>query len=208
MSGWPTLLVFSWFVAALKSLLRLYHQPVPCQSFVPDLVTILNWPPEEWPYSALNWLVSRVNSATDSWMTGWVGPFTSSRLSSMPSTENPLNLGRVPPTEPPEPRTPPCCEVVPGAKTAYSLTSPPSVFTGNSFTTRPLQAAPSSEDSVWTSSEPADTSTTADTSPTSKIAAVSAVWLDCTAMPFEMDFLKPSFSMTTRYVPTSKLGNT
>ena len=44
--------------------------------------------------------------------------------------------------------------VVPGAKTANSLTSPPSVFTGSSFATRPLNVAPSSEDSVFTSSAP------------------------------------------------------
>src|SRR6266446_3116514 len=141
-------------------------------------------------------------------MTACVGPFTSRRLSSTPSIENPLNRGRVPPIEPPEPSTPPCCVVVPGAKTANSFTSPPSVFTGKSFTTFSLKVAPSSEDSVLTRSAPASTSTTADTSPSSSATFASAVPLDSTVTPFWIDFLNPVFSTVTVYVPTNKFGKT
>src|SRR5260370_5995486 len=141
-------------------------------------------------------------------MTGCVGSFVSTLLSSTPSIENPLNRGRVPPMEPPEPNTPPCCVVVPGAKTANSFTSPPSVFTGKSFTTFPLKVAPSSEDSVLTRSAPASTSTTADTSPSSSATFASAVPLDSTVTPFWTDFLNPVFSTVIVYVPTSKVGKT
>src|SRR5260370_37588495 len=110
--------------------------------------------------------------------------------------------------EPPDPKTPPGCVVVPGAKTANSFTSPPSVFTGKSFTTFPLKVAPSSEDSVLTRSAPASTSTTADTSPSSSATFASAVPLDSTGTPFCTDFLNPVFSTVIVYVPTSKVGKT
>src|ERR1700730_7519362 len=107
-------------------------------------------------------------------MTGWIGPLTYCLLSSTPSTENPLNRGRPPPTDPPDPSTPPGCEVVLGARTANSLTSPPKVPSGNSLATRPLNVALNSEDSTFTTSAPASTSTTADTSPISSSAVASA----------------------------------
>src|SRR5229473_1151723 len=141
-------------------------------------------------------------------MTGCVGPFTSSRLSSTPSIENPLKRGRVPPIDPPDPSTPPCCVVVPGAKTANSFTSPPKVFRGRSWTACPPKVAPSSEDSVFTSSAPAVTSTTAVASPTSSVVATSATWLDSTCTPLLTVFLNPSFSTVTVYEPTSRSGNT
>src|SRR5580704_15365052 len=141
-------------------------------------------------------------------MTGCEGPLTSRRLSSTPSIEKPLKRRRRPPTEPPEPWTPPCCVVVPGANTANSLTSPPSVLTGRSLTTCPLKVAPSSEDSVLTSSAPASTSTVAETSPSSNATLDSAVWLDSTVTPFCIAFLKPVFSTLIVYVPTSRFGKT
>src|SRR4029077_18191587 len=175
----------------------LYSQPAPCQALVPDLVTMLNWPPAEWPYSALNWLVSKVNSATDSWITGCVGPLVSILLSSTPSMVNPLKRGRVPPIEPPEPRTPAVCVVVPGTKTANSLTSPPRVFTGKVFVMRPSIVVLSSEVVVLTNSEPASTSTTAETDPISSGTLASAIWFDSTVTPFRTAFLNPSFSIAT-----------
>src|SRR5258708_29369146 len=141
-------------------------------------------------------------------MTGCVGPFTSSLLSSTPSIENPLKRGRVPPIEPPDPSTPPCCVVVPGASTANSLTSPPVVLIGTSCTARPLNVASSVEDSVLTRSAPASTSTVADTEPNSSSIFASATWFDATATPVCTAFLKPSFSTVIVYVPTSRLGNT
>jgi hypothetical protein len=57
-------------------------------------------------------------------------------------------------------------------------------------------------------SEPASTSTTAETEPTSKRTLASAIWLDSTVTPFCTDFLKPSFSTETVYVPIDKFGKT
>src|SRR5216684_3304957 len=113
-------------------------------------------------------------------MTGCVGPFVSTLLSSTPSIENPLKRGRVPPIDPPEPSTPPCCVVVPGANTANSFTSPPRVLIGTSCTALPLNVASSVELSVLTSSAPSSTCTTADTSPSSSTVAASTTWLDST----------------------------
>src|SRR5215510_12581105 len=141
-------------------------------------------------------------------MTGCVGPFVSSLLSSTPSIEKPLNRGRNPPIEPPEPSTPPSCVVVPGANTANSFTSPPSVPTGISWTAWSPNVAPSSEDSVFTNSAPAVTSTTAVASPTSSVEATSPTWLDSTCTPLLTDFLNPDFSTVTVYEPTSRFGKT
>src|SRR6266436_2852903 len=96
----------------------LYHSPDPCQLFVPVFVTRLNWPPAECPYSALNRLVVRLNSATASGMTVELFPVTPRLLSSTPSTVKLLSRGRVPPTEPPIPVTPPGCATTLGASTA------------------------------------------------------------------------------------------
>src|ERR1700739_326987 len=126
----------------------------------------------------------------------------------MPSMLKPLNRGRVPPIDPPEPSTPPCCVVVPGANTANSFTSPPKVLIGISCTALPLNVASRVELSVLTSSAPASTCTTEDTSPNSSVVAASTTWFHSTFMPLETDFLNPSFSTVTLYVPTSKLGNT
>src|SRR5215472_5368140 len=141
-------------------------------------------------------------------MTGCVGPFVSTLLSSTPSMEKPLKRGRVPPIEPPEPSTPPSCVVVPGANTANSLTSPPSVFSGRSWTACSPNVAPSSEDSVFTNSAPAVTSTTSVAPPTSSVAATSATWFDSTCTPLLTAFLNPDFSAVTLYEPTSRFGNT
>src|SRR5882762_10412821 len=141
-------------------------------------------------------------------MTGCVGPLVSSLLSSTPSIENPLKRGRVPPIEPPEPNTPPCCVVVPGAYTANSLTSPPVVLIGTSCTARPLNVASKVDDSVFTRSAPASTSTVTDTSPSSSSTFDSATWFELTSTPFCTDFLNPDFSMVTVYVPTRVFGNT
>src|SRR5258708_16222935 len=92
-------------------------------------------------------------------MTGCVGPLVSILLSSTPSIVNPLKRGRVPPIEPPDPRTPPTCVVVPGAKTANSLTSPPRVFTGRVFVMRPSMVVLNSEVVVFINSHPASTHT-------------------------------------------------
>src|SRR5215471_19233868 len=141
-------------------------------------------------------------------MTGCVGPFVFTLLSSTPSIEKPLKRGRVPPIEPPEPSTPPCCVVVPGANTENSFTSPPSVFKGRSWTAWSLNVAPSSEDSVFTNSAPAVTSTTDVASPTSSVAATSATWLDSTCTPLLTDFLNPDFSTVMVYEPTRRFGKT
>ena len=122
--------------------------------------------------------------------------------------ENPLNRGRVPPIDPPEPSTPPCCVVVPGAYTEYSFTSPPVVLIGTSCTARPLKVASNAEDSVFTRSAPASTSTVTDTEPSSRSTFASVVWFEFTTMPFCTAFLNPSFSTVTAYVPTNKFGNT
>ena len=59
-----------------------------------------------------------------------------------------------------------------------------------------------------TNSAPAETSTTADTSPTSSVAATSATWFDSTCTPLFIVFLNPDFSAVTVYVPTSRSGKT
>src|SRR5258708_22575517 len=107
----------SWSIE-LKFLFCAYHSPDPCQVLVPVLVTRTNWPPAECPYSALNWLVFRANSPTASGITVELLPVTPKLLSSTPSTTKLLSLGRVPPTEPPIPVTPPGWATTLGAKTA------------------------------------------------------------------------------------------
>src|SRR6202030_1855892 len=103
---------------AFRFLFCAYHSPEPCQLFVPVLVTRINWPPEEWPYSALNWFVSSTNSPTASGITVEFGPVTPKLLSSTPSTTKLFSLGRVPPTDPPTPTVPPGCAMTLGASIA------------------------------------------------------------------------------------------
>src|SRR5258707_12911629 len=73
----------------------------------------MNWPAVECPYSALNWLVSSVNSPTASGMMYCTGPVTDTSLLSTPSTTKLLFRGRLPPMAPPTPATPPDWLVVP-----------------------------------------------------------------------------------------------
>src|SRR5256886_14753632 len=96
----------------------MYHSADPSKLFVPVLVTRVNWPPAECPYSALNLLVVRLNSATASGITVELFPVTPRLLSSTPSTVKLLSRGRVPPTDPPIPVTPPGCATTLGASTA------------------------------------------------------------------------------------------
>src|SRR6202048_83128 len=103
---------------AFKFLFCAYHSPEPCQLFVPVLVTRINWPPAEWPYSALNWFVNSTNSPTASGITVEFGPVTPKLLSSTPSTTKLFSLGRVPPTDPPIPTVPPGCAMTLGASIA------------------------------------------------------------------------------------------
>ena len=55
--------LYDWSTA-LKVLLRRYSQISKCRLLVPLFTMVLNWPPEEWPYSARNWFARSVNSAT------------------------------------------------------------------------------------------------------------------------------------------------
>src|SRR5262245_66588375 len=80
-----------------------YSYAEPWRPFVPVFVTRLNWPPEECPVSALNWLVCKVNSATESGITVEFGPVTPRLLSSTPSTVKLFSRGRVHPTDPQTP---------------------------------------------------------------------------------------------------------
>src|SRR5882724_12896729 len=66
--------LFSRLSMALKLRLLLNSQADPCHLLVPDLVTILNWPPAEWPSSALNIFVTRLKSDTASGITSDVWP--------------------------------------------------------------------------------------------------------------------------------------
>src|SRR5215470_17422950 len=113
--------------SALKLRFWLYHSPDPCQLLVPVLVTRLNWPPAECPYSALNWLVVTLNSATASGITVELFPVTPRLLSSTPSTLKLLSRGRVPPTLPPTPCEPPGVAITLGASTARLIGLPFSV---------------------------------------------------------------------------------
>src|SRR5690349_7853298 len=80
----------------------------PCTWFEPLYTTELNWPPDEWPYSALNWFCRTVNSAIASFGIDATGPVTSLRLLSTPSMVKLLLRGRCPPTDGPVPTpTPP-----------------------------------------------------------------------------------------------------
>src|SRR3954469_11879232 len=95
-----------------------YSYAEPWNVFVPVLVTRLNCPPEECPVSALYWFVCNVNSARESGITVEFGPVTPRLLSSTPSTLKLFSRGRVPPTDPPTPVTPPGCATTLGASTA------------------------------------------------------------------------------------------
>src|SRR5512146_615349 len=110
--------VFVRLSSAFRLRFCIYHSPEPCQLLVPVVVTRLNCPPAEWPYSALNWLVIRFNSETVSGITLELAPVTPMLLSSTPSTVKLLLRGRFPPTAPPVPATPPGWATVFGAKTA------------------------------------------------------------------------------------------
>src|SRR6267142_1736993 len=127
-----------------------YSYAEPWKLFVPVLVTRLNWPPEECPVSALNWLVCKVNSATASGITVEFGPVTPRLLSSTPSTLKLFSRGRVPPTDSPTPLTPPGCATTLGASTArfsgLPVRTPPPL--GKFRTSWELQSLLSAEEEV------------------------------------------------------------
>ena len=70
---------------------------------VPLLMVVLNWPPEEWPNSVLNWFDSKVKFSTASLGTVIRLPVTALLLLSTPSTVKLLLYGRWPPTDGPTP---------------------------------------------------------------------------------------------------------
>src|SRR5882724_2515060 len=139
-------------------------------------------------------------------MTGVAGPFTSVRLSSTPSIVNPLKRGLVPPTDPPEPATPPCCVVVPGANTANSSTEPPTVLIGRSLASLPPNVVSRSDVCVFTRSAPACTSITAATEPTVNSTFSSVIWLDPTCTFFCTYLVKPFFSTVNGVKPAGECG--
>src|SRR5882724_9905250 len=126
--------LFSRLSMALKLRLLLNSQADPYHLLVPDLVTILNWPPAEWPSSALNIFVTRLKSDTASGITSDVWPVTSTRLSSTPSMLKLFGRGRAPPIEPPSPSTPAPWLVVLGTSKARFRGPPPRPGLGRSVT--------------------------------------------------------------------------
>src|SRR6266436_3486410 len=177
-----------------------YHSPDPCQLFVPVFVTRLNWPPAEWPYSALNWLVVRANSATASGITVELLPVTPRLLSSTPSTVKLLSRGRVPPTDPPTPVTPPGMATTLGAKTARFRGLPLSVPDAlGSCTSVALKLLFSVADVVCTATVPATTSTVSLAEPISSWASATLSWSARAGTSFFTSVLNPLASTDTLY---------
>src|SRR5258707_14233907 len=112
----------------------------------------MNWPAVECPYSALNWLVSSVNSPTASGMMYCTGPVTDTSLLSTPSTTKLLFRGRLPPMAPPTPATPPDWLVVPTCNMDRFNVLPDKTGSGISEASRAPQLVPSVDDVVCTSS--------------------------------------------------------
>src|SRR5690348_14881590 len=118
----------------------------------------MNCPAVECPYSALNWLVSSVNSPTDSGITYWTGPVTETSLLSTPSTTKLLFRVRFQPMAPPTPATPPDWLVVPTCRTDRLSVLPERTGSGTSEASRAPHAVPNCDDVVCTRSALAETS--------------------------------------------------
>src|SRR5439155_1138087 len=71
--------------------------------FPPLFTIVLNWPPVEWPNSALNWFCRSENSCVASVGTYTSGPVIVLLLLSTPSIMKSLFVGRWPPIEGPVP---------------------------------------------------------------------------------------------------------
>src|SRR5207247_10843931 len=71
--------------------------------FPPLFTIVLNWPPVEWPNSALNWFCRSENSCVASVGTYKSGPVIVLLLLSKPSIMKSLFVGSLPPFEGPVP---------------------------------------------------------------------------------------------------------
>src|SRR6202030_2506393 len=93
---------------------------------------VLNWPPEEWPKSGVNWFCKTENSAT-AWL-GMVtsGPVTDLLLLSTPSMLKLLLRGRWPPMDGPVPAPTPPPVATPALKRERFRTPPVTAETGRS----------------------------------------------------------------------------
>src|ERR1700751_2040794 len=83
---------------------RKYSYSDPWKLFVPLLIVVLNWPPEECPNSELNWFEINEKLSTASLGTMISDPVTDLLLLSTPSTVKLLSRGRWPPTDGPTPK--------------------------------------------------------------------------------------------------------
>ena len=110
----------------------MYSYNIPWNSLVPLLITSLNWPPEEWPYCAENWLARIENSCTASFGILARGPVTLLLLLSTPSIVKLLLRGRCPPTDGPVPAPMAPLEDTPDVYRARFRTPEPPLVVGRS----------------------------------------------------------------------------